>query len=90
MASAIKRKISVESAEAVFGLHLFVARGDGLFAEERLDVEIIRPKPPAKFALDDPRRYDHRLAKSGNYQNLFEQRTCDGYRSSEWGQSRPL
>lgn len=88
MATAIKRKISVESAEAVFGLHWFVARGDGLFAEEGLDVEIIRPKPPAKFELADPRRYDHRLVKSGNYQNLFEQRTCDGYRSCEWGQIR--
>jgi ABC-type nitrate/sulfonate/bicarbonate transport system substrate-binding protein/transposase len=86
--TAIKRKIAVESAEAVFGLHWFVAKGDGLFDEEGLDVEIVRPKPPAKFGLNDPRRYDHRLVNSGNYQNLFEERKCDGYRSCEWGQIR--
>lgn len=88
MATEIKRKIAVESAEAVFGLHWFVAKGDGLFEEEGLEVEIIRPTPPPKFGPNDPRRYDHHLVKSGNYQNLFEGRTCDGYRSCEWGQIR--
>ncbi|MGH9805832.1 MAG: IS630 family transposase, partial [Terriglobia bacterium] len=88
VATAIKRKVSVESAEAVFGLHWFVAKGDGLFAEEGLDVEILRPKPPAKFGPNDPRRFDHHLVNSGNYQNLFEERKCDGYRSCEWGQIR--
>jgi ABC-type nitrate/sulfonate/bicarbonate transport system substrate-binding protein/transposase len=88
VATATKRKIAVESAEAVFGLHWFVAKGDGLFDEEGLDVEIVRPKPPAKFGPNDPRRYDHRLVNSGNYQNLFEERKCDGYRSCEWGQIR--
>lgn len=88
MTAAIKRKIAVESAEAIFGLHWFVAKGDGLFEEEGLEVEIIRPKAPPKFGPDDPRRYDHHLVKSGNYQNLFEERTCDGYRSCEWGQIR--
>ena len=86
--TATKRKIAVESAEAVFGLHWFVAKGDGLFDEEGLDVEIVRPKPPAKFGPNDPRRYDHHLVNSGNYQNLFEERKCDGYRSCEWGQIR--
>ena len=28
-----KKKINVESAEAVLGLHWFVAKGEGLFAE---------------------------------------------------------
>jgi NitT/TauT family transport system substrate-binding protein len=88
MAAAIKRKIAVESAEAVFGLHWFVAKGDGLFEEEGLEVEIIRPTPPPKFGPNDLRRYDHHLVKSGNYQNLFENRTCDAYRSCEWGQIR--
>lgn len=88
MTAAIKRKIAVESAEAIFGLHWFVAKGDGLFEEEGLDVEIIRPKAPPKFGPDDPRRTDHHLVKSGNYQNLFEERTCDAYRSCEWGQIR--
>lgn len=87
MTSAL-RKITVESAEAVLGLHWFAAQGDGLFAEEGLEVEIIKPPAPPKWAWDDPRVRDHRLVPSFNYQTFFEDRKCDVMRACEWGQIR--
>ena len=44
-------KINVESAEAVLGLHWFVAKEEGLFEEEGMEVEIFLPGVRAtKFA----------------------------------------
>lgn len=82
------QKISVESAEAVLGLHWFAARGDGLFAEEGLEVEIVKPAPPPKWGLDDPRVWEHKLVDSFNYQKFFEAKQCDVMRACEWGQIR--
>jgi NitT/TauT family transport system substrate-binding protein len=85
----MKQKIYVESAEAVLGLHWFVARGDGLFAEEGLDVEILLPGVRATaFSMEDPRAHDHHLVNSMNYQFLFEQNKVDIVRACEWGQIR--
>ncbi len=84
-----KEQIYVESAEAVLGLHWFVARGDGLFAEEGLDVEILLPGVRATaFRMDDPRARDHHLVRSTNYQFLFEEKKVDVVRACEWGQIR--
>ena len=80
--------IKVESVAAVLALHWFVARDEGLFAEEGLDVEIVTPPPPKPFAPGDPRLVDPRLVDSFNYQNLFEQNACDVFRGCEWGQIR--
>jgi NitT/TauT family transport system substrate-binding protein len=84
-----KKTIHVESAEAVLGLHWFAAKGDGLFAEEGLDVEILLPGVrETRFPPGDPRMYDHRLIPSTNYQFLFEDRKVDIMRACEWGQIR--
>ena len=82
------KRISVESAEAVLGLHWFVAQGDGLFAEEGLDVQILRPQAPPPLPGDDPRVTDPKLLDAFNYQKLFEEKKCDVYRACEWGQIR--
>ena len=84
-----KKKIYVESAEAVLGLHWFVAKGEGLFAEEGLDVEILLPGVRATaFPMDDPRAHDPHLVRSTNYQFLFEEYKVDIVRACEWGQIR--
>ena len=89
MATTARKKINVESAEAVLGLHWFVARGEGLFAEEGLEVEIFLPGVRAtKFSMDDPRAHDHHLIRSTNYQFLFEEKKVDIVRACEWGQIR--
>ena len=80
--------IKVESVAAVLALHWFVARDEGLFAAEGLNVEIVTPPPPTPFAPGDPRLVDPRLVDSFNYQNYFEQNACDVFRGCEWGQIR--
>lgn len=80
-------KLVVESAEAVLGLHWFVAR-DHTAREEGLDIEIITPGIKTKFDWTDPRSRDHHLVSSTNYQKAFEQGKADVYRACEWGQIR--
>lgn len=83
------RKLRVESAEAVLGLHWFVAR-DFTLADEGIDCEILLPKhdESTKFAKDDPRTTDQRLVQSTNYQALFAEHKVEIYRACEWGQIR--
>ena len=58
--TADRTKLVVESAEAVLGLHWFVAR-DYTAKDEGLEFEIITPGIKTKFELADPRRRDHHL-----------------------------
>lgn len=83
-----RKVIKVESVAAVLALHWFVARDEGLFAAEGLDVEIVTPPAPKPFAAGDPRLVDPRLVDSFNYQNYFEKNACDVFRGCEWGQIR--
>jgi NitT/TauT family transport system substrate-binding protein len=80
-------KVVVESAEAVLGLHWFVAR-DYTARDEGLEFEIITPGIKTKFDWADPRSHDHHLVSSTNYQKAFEQGKADIYRACEWGQIR--
>ena len=82
------KSIKVESVAAVLALHWYVAKAEGLFAAEGLDVEIVTPPPPAPFPPGDPRLVDPRLVSAFNYQNYFEQNACDVFRGCEWGQIR--
>jgi NitT/TauT family transport system substrate-binding protein len=88
MATTLTRtKLVVESAEAVLGLHWFVAR-DHTARDEGLEIEIITPGIKTKFDWNDPRSRDHHLVSSTNYQKAFEQGKADVYRACEWGQIR--
>lgn len=87
MATATLTKLVVESAEAVLGLHWFVAR-DYTAKDEGLEIEIITPGIKTKFDWTDPRSRDHHLVSSTNYQKAFEQGKADIYRACEWGQIR--
>jgi NitT/TauT family transport system substrate-binding protein len=84
---AEKTIITIESAEAVLGLHWFVAR-DFTATAEGLDLKIITPGIKTRFDLNDPRAHDHHLVSSWNYQKAWEQGKCDVYRACEWGQIR--
>ena len=87
MAVATKTKLVVESAEAVLGLHWFVAR-DYTAKDEGLEFEIITQGIKTKFDWSDPRSRDHHLVSSTNYQKAFERGQADIYRACEWGQIR--
>ena len=82
------KSIRVESVAAVLALHWHVAKAEGLFTAEGLDVEIVTPPQPKPFPPGDPRRLDPRLVSAFNYQNTFEQNGCDVMRGCEWGQIR--
>jgi len=84
---ADKTLITIESAEAVLGLHWFVAR-DFTARDEGLELKIITPGIKTRFDLSDPRAHDHHLVSSTNYQKAWEQGQCDVYRACEWGQIR--
>jgi NitT/TauT family transport system substrate-binding protein len=86
-ATATRTKLVIESAEAVLGLHWFVAR-DYTAKEEGLEFEIITPGIKTKFDWNDPRSRDHHLVSSTNYQKAFEEGKADIYRACEWGQIR--
>ena len=83
----MSKKVVVESAEAVLGLHWFVAR-DHTVADEGLEIEIVTPGIKTRFEWTDPRSRDHHLVSSTNYQKAFEKGTADVYRACEWGQIR--
>lgn len=87
MSVKTKTKFVVESAEAVLGLHWFVAR-DHTVRDEGYEIEIITPGIVTKFDPNDPRKRDHHLVSSTNYQKAFEQGKADIYRACEWGQIR--
>ena len=81
------RKIVVESAEAVLGLHWFVAR-DFTVRDEGIEIEIVTPGIRTRFDWSDPRSQDHHLVTPTNYQKAFEEGRADIYRACEWGQIR--
>jgi len=82
-----RAKLVIESAEAVLGLHWFVAR-DFTAKDEGLEFEIITPGIKTKFDWNDPRSRDHHLVSSTNYQKAFDEGRADVYRACEWGQIR--
>ena len=86
--TADRTKLVIESAEAVLGLHWFVAR-DYTAKDEGLEFEIITPGIKTKFDWNDPRSRDHHLVSSTNYQKAFEQGKADVYRACEWGRDSP-
>ena len=87
-ATETRTKLRVESAEAVLGLHWFVAR-DFTLPAHGIDAEILLPRfRSTKFEASDARTNDHHLVKSTNYQDLFERKEVDIYRACEWGQVR--
>ncbi|MFY9839743.1 MAG: hypothetical protein WAK55_25380 [Xanthobacteraceae bacterium] len=82
-----RTKLVIESAEAVLGLHWFVAR-DYTAKDEGLEFEIITPGIKTKFDWNDPRSRNHHLVSSTNYQKAFDEGKADVYRACEWGQIR--
>ena len=87
MSTETVSKVVVESAEAVLGLHWFVAR-DFTVKDEGLEIEIITPGIKTKFDWSDPRSRDHHLVTSTNYQKAFGEGRADIYRACEGGQIR--
>ncbi|MBD2214649.1 ABC transporter substrate-binding protein [Nostoc linckia FACHB-104] len=81
------KKIKNEISGTVFSLPYYVAREQGYFADEGLDIEFIQrgsgDRSPGIQLVDD-----HRLVSSFGGPSLFEQGESSLYRACEWGQVR--
>jgi len=78
------KKLINETSGVIFSLPWFVARDEGLFAREDVDVEFVRAKQP-----DLPRVVeDHRDVPSIWVHQPFEDKQAAVYRACHWGQIR--
>src|SRR5881296_3465313 len=82
MAKALK-KVRVSMMNAIHDLPLLVARDEGFFRDEGLDVDIL--KTPGSGQRDS----DHRALRENIFERtmeaLYDQGQCDQFRMCEWG-----
>src|SRR3982074_2944746 len=77
------KKVKTSMMNAIHDLPLLVARDEGFFRDQGLDVEII--KTPGSGQKDS----DHQALRSNIFDRtmeaLYEQGACDQFRMCEWG-----
>jgi len=77
------KKVTVSMMNAVHDLPLLVARDEGFFRDEGLDVEILKTPGSGQFASD------HQALRSNIFdrtmETLYDQGQCDQFRMCEWG-----
>jgi NitT/TauT family transport system substrate-binding protein len=81
---ALKKLVS-ETSSPIFSLPYFVARDEGYFAEEGLELELVR-KGQREAAISPVE--DHELISSFSGRSKFEAGEASLYRACEWGQIR--
>jgi NitT/TauT family transport system substrate-binding protein len=81
---ALKKLVS-ETSSPVFSLPYFVARDEGYFAEEGLEVDLVRKGQ--REAVNKPVE-DHHLISAFTTKSSFEEGEASLYRACEWGQIR--
>src|SRR5947208_3277620 len=82
MAKALK-KVRVSMMNAIHDLPLLVARDEGFFADEGLDVEIVRTPGTGQRGADHQALRDNIFKRT--MEQLYEQGECDQFRMCEWG-----
>jgi len=82
-AAATLKQVRVSMMNAIHDLPLLVARDEGYFRDEGLDVEILKTPGTAQ------RESDHQALRSNIFErtmeSLYEQGKCDQFRMCEWG-----
>ena len=77
------KKVKASMMNAIHDLPLLVARDEGYFRDEGLDVEIIRT--PGSGQRDS----DHQALRANVFERtmetLYDQGACDQFRMCEWG-----
>jgi len=77
------QKVKASMMNAVHDLPLLVARDEGFFADEGLDVEILKTPGTGQY------RSDHQALRDNIFQrtmeSLYEGGQCDQFRMCEWG-----
>lgn len=81
------KKLTIEATGAVFTLPYFVARSEGYFEEEGLDIDLVThtsaPVREEPELIEDP----HAVSSFGHF-TAFEAGEVSMYRACEWGQIR--
>ncbi len=82
-AATTLKQVRVSMMNAIHDLPLLVARDEGFFRDEGLDVEILKTPGTAQ------RESDHQALRSNIFErtmeSLYEQGKCDQFRMCEWG-----
>jgi NitT/TauT family transport system substrate-binding protein len=77
------RKVRVSTMNAIHDLPLLVARDEGFFTDEGLDVEILKTPGTAQRQADHQALRDNIFSRT--METLFEKGECDQFRMCEWG-----
>ena len=77
------RKVKASMMNAIHDLPLLVARDEGFFADEGLDVEIVKTPGTGQHASDHQALRHNVFSRT--MESIYEQGGCDQFRMCEWG-----
>jgi NitT/TauT family transport system substrate-binding protein len=77
------KKVTVSMMNAVHDLPLLVARDEGFFRDEGLDVEILKTPGTGQHGADHQALRDNIFQRK--MESLYEAGACDQFRMCEWG-----
>ena len=80
---AALQKVKASMMNAVHDLPLLVARDEGFFRDEGLDVEILKTPGTGQHGSDHQALRDNIFNRT--MESLYEQGECDQFRMCEWG-----
>src|ERR1700694_1080244 len=77
------QKVNVSMMNAVHDLPLLVARDEGFFRDEGLDVEILKTPGTGQHGSDHQALRDNIFSRT--MESLYDDGKCDQFRMCEWG-----
>src|SRR5262252_5219149 len=83
MAAQTLKKVKASMMNAIHDLPLLVARDEGFFNDEGLDVEIVKTPGTGQRGADHQALRDNIFKRT--MESLYEQGECDQFRMCEWG-----
>src|SRR5215468_12752808 len=82
-AATARKKVKASMMNAIHDLPLLVARDEGFFRDEGLDVEIVKAPGTGQRGADHQALRDNIFKRT--MESLYEQGECDQFRMCEWG-----
>jgi len=77
------KKVNVSMMNAIHDLPLLVARDEGFFRDEGLDIEILKTPGTGQHGSDHQARRDNIFSRT--MESLYDGGKCDQFRMCEWG-----